>query len=342
VYDLSRVTLPRYSSRGFADGRTDFPDEALLKVASSVLSTLAPEVYDMYERFEITSSDQESILAIMMVDGVPIMQAACTWIKDVQNSRAISRWRSMPALKCESGHFIPKGLTNCEPCLAGKVSLGGAAIECVDCAPGTTRHPSLRQNDAPLFDGVACAAIRSQPNAFPELSSSTFARAFAPGFFQPESAQSTCIPCNSIGDSFYQSERGQTACLSCPAHTKIFNGIYTDPGECECKAGQKYACSIMRAPSLHALRHQAFCLGRDDHRACMESSHPSAGWYHYASSTGQVPANAFALSGLVCSSAVSKEMSISHAGVQAMYERGPRRLTIRFLVRRVCLAEFRY
>lgn len=171
-----------------------------------------------------------------------------------------------------------------------------------------------------------------------------FCPCFAPGFFQPESAQSTCIPCNTIGDSFYQSERGQTVCSSCAAHTKIFNRIYTDPGECQCRAGQlseNYARIILRATSLHASPHQAFCLGRD--HGPSPSAHgiisSDAGWYHNASATGQVPANAFALLGLGCTFTVSPEkMFISHAGVQAMYERGPRRLTIRFLVRPVCLA----
>jgi hypothetical protein len=144
VYDLSRIALPTYSPTLFAEGRTDFPSEMLHKAASASLAKLAPAVSEMYQRFMISTFDQEMIMAKMVTDGLSAMQAACAWIRNEQNMLMISRWRPMQATKCTAGHLIRSdATTKCEPCPAGQISSGGSVLECNECAAGTCDWPSL-------------------------------------------------------------------------------------------------------------------------------------------------------------------------------------------------------
>ena len=138
MYDLSRITLPTYSPTLFAEGRTDFPSEMLHKAASASLAKLAPAIAEMYQRFTISTFDQESIMAKTITDGLSAMQAACEWMKGEQNALAVSLWRPAHRTLCEVGWFVRRDANaKCEPCPAGQISQGGSVLECTACAAGT-------------------------------------------------------------------------------------------------------------------------------------------------------------------------------------------------------------
>ena len=94
VHRLHRIQLPMYTTKGFGEGKTDYPSEVLEKVASSQLASVAPRVKQLVARFQLENSAQESMIA-RTAEGRSVFQASCEWLKSPDNERVWSRW--MPA-----------------------------------------------------------------------------------------------------------------------------------------------------------------------------------------------------------------------------------------------------
>lgn len=94
-YELVNVTLPEYSAECYADTAAiacDYPEDVLVKVASSQLADKAPDVLAFLEAFTITTEDQLGMLPAVEIDGEDAADVAAQWIAD--NEAVWSTWLS--------------------------------------------------------------------------------------------------------------------------------------------------------------------------------------------------------------------------------------------------------
>ena len=145
-YRLSRIQLPEYSSHGFHEGKTDYPPDVLDKVASKTLAKLAPQVYQLYSRFNVEATDQQEIMSTVATSNLTMMQAVCKWLESPINKGKLRSWIPEEQFTCKAGqytssdnHFHQK---RCEPCRAGSYSSSGVTTECTICSAGPVA-PSL-------------------------------------------------------------------------------------------------------------------------------------------------------------------------------------------------------
>ena len=92
-YNLVNVALPEYSEECYADTAAidcDYPEDVLVKVASSQLADKAPDVLAFLEAFTITTDDQLSMLPAVEIDGEDASDVAAQWIAD--NEAVWSTW----------------------------------------------------------------------------------------------------------------------------------------------------------------------------------------------------------------------------------------------------------
>jgi glycine betaine/proline transport system substrate-binding protein len=96
-YDLVKVELPAYTeecgaSAAAGDGGVDceYPEDVLLKLASSALEEKAPDVWTFLQNFQLTSEDQLSMLPGAEIDQLPVEEVAAEWI--AANESVWSAW----------------------------------------------------------------------------------------------------------------------------------------------------------------------------------------------------------------------------------------------------------
>ena len=141
-YSLNRIQLPAYSPVLFAQGLSDYPTDVLEKVASKQLAFLTPMVAELYSRFQIGNSAQESMLASIDGEGSSVMEAVCAWMRKEENSAVWKAWLPVEKHTCDVGHYAADD-TSCAPCSPGSASIGGAAPACIQCLPGAKPpHPA--------------------------------------------------------------------------------------------------------------------------------------------------------------------------------------------------------
>jgi glycine betaine/proline transport system substrate-binding protein len=88
-YDLVNVALPEYNAECYADPAAidcDYPEDVLVKVASSQLAEKAPEVQAFLENFTITTEDQLGMLPAVEIDQEDAADVAAQWIADNQDT----------------------------------------------------------------------------------------------------------------------------------------------------------------------------------------------------------------------------------------------------------------
>ena len=133
-YSLNRIQLPAYSPLQFEHGLSDYPMDVLEKVGTKTLSEHTPDVAELYTRFFVDNSAQESMLAAMD-SGLSAMQAACTWMRTEGNAAVWGAWLPVTKLACDPGNYIVNE-SSCAPCPAGSASVGGSVSTCTSCAAG--------------------------------------------------------------------------------------------------------------------------------------------------------------------------------------------------------------
>jgi glycine betaine/proline transport system substrate-binding protein len=86
-YDLVKVELPAVTdectaSAAASDGgyECDYPEDVLIKAASSQLAEKAPDVYAFLQKFTITTDDQLEMLPAFEIDGDNPADVAATWV----------------------------------------------------------------------------------------------------------------------------------------------------------------------------------------------------------------------------------------------------------------------
>jgi hypothetical protein len=133
-YSLNRIQLPAYSPAQFEHGFSDYPMDVLEKVGAKTLSERTPDVAELYTRFFIDNSAQESMLAAME-SGLSAMQAACTWMRTEENAAVWKAWVPVTKLACDPGNYAVDE-SSCAPCPAGSASVGGVVSTCTSCSAG--------------------------------------------------------------------------------------------------------------------------------------------------------------------------------------------------------------
>ena len=92
-YNLQKVELPEYTDECYADPAAiacDYPEDVLVKLASSGLEEKDPAVYAFLQNFQITTEDQLAMLPSAEIDGVPAADVAAEWI--AANEATWSAW----------------------------------------------------------------------------------------------------------------------------------------------------------------------------------------------------------------------------------------------------------
>jgi ABC-type proline/glycine betaine transport system substrate-binding protein len=92
LYRLNRIQLPAYSAALFEVGLSDFPIDVVVKMGTKQLAMSVPEVAEMYSRFRIDNTAQESMLAMINADGTSVMQAVCIWMRKEENAAVWKAW----------------------------------------------------------------------------------------------------------------------------------------------------------------------------------------------------------------------------------------------------------
>ncbi len=151
-YGLNRIQLPVYTPQRFDQGRSDYPTDVLEKVGSTTLSAHTPHVAELYSRFEIDNSAQESMLARMDAEGLSAMQAVCSWMREDEKAALWRAWVPAEKVTCGAGHY-DLNETSCAPCMPGSSSIGGAATACLECSAGAR---PLAPCCTPCSHGGAC------------------------------------------------------------------------------------------------------------------------------------------------------------------------------------------
>ena len=143
-YSLNRIQLPVYTPALFERGLSDYPTDALEKVASKQLAEIAPLVAKLYSRFYIDNAAQEGMLAKIDALGLSVMQAVCGWMRKEVVWQA---WLPTEKLSCDAGHYAMNE-TSCAPCPPGSASIGGVDAACALCSPGATASLGILFNHA--------------------------------------------------------------------------------------------------------------------------------------------------------------------------------------------------
>ena len=91
-YGLNRIQLPAHSAALFEEGLSDFPIDVVVKMGTKQLAMSVPEVAEMYSRFRIDNTAQESMLAMINADGTSVMQAVCIWMRKEENAAVWKAW----------------------------------------------------------------------------------------------------------------------------------------------------------------------------------------------------------------------------------------------------------
>ena len=82
-YNLQKVELPPYTDECYADPAEiacDYPEDVLVKLASSQLEAKDPAVFAFLQNFQISTEDQLAMLPSAEIDGVPAADVAAEWI----------------------------------------------------------------------------------------------------------------------------------------------------------------------------------------------------------------------------------------------------------------------
>ncbi len=82
-YNLQKVELPEYTDECYADPAAiacDYPEDVLVKLASSGLEAKDPAVFAFLQNFQISTEDQLAMLPSAEIDGVPAADVAAEWI----------------------------------------------------------------------------------------------------------------------------------------------------------------------------------------------------------------------------------------------------------------------
>ncbi|HWM19211.1 MAG TPA: ABC transporter substrate-binding protein [Ilumatobacteraceae bacterium] len=82
-YNLQKVELPPYTDECYADPAAidcDYPEDVLVKLASSGLEAKDPAVFAFLQNFQISTEDQLAMLPPAEIDGVPAADVAAEWI----------------------------------------------------------------------------------------------------------------------------------------------------------------------------------------------------------------------------------------------------------------------
>ena len=82
-YNLQKVELPEYTEDCYADPAAiacDYPEDVLVKLASSGLEAKDPAVFAFLQKFQISTEDQLAMLPSAEIDGVPAADVAAEWI----------------------------------------------------------------------------------------------------------------------------------------------------------------------------------------------------------------------------------------------------------------------
>ena len=142
-YNLSRIQLPAFKPEAFEQGRSDYPTDILEKVASSKLAAIAPSVLQLYSRFRLDNTAQESMMA-QISPSVSIAGSACIWIRSPTNRQKWRVW--IPTERCPKGHYLDdsEAENRCVACPKGSASAGGRETQCTLCAAGRCTLASIR------------------------------------------------------------------------------------------------------------------------------------------------------------------------------------------------------
>ncbi len=92
-YNLQKVELPEYTDECYADPAAiacDYPEDVLVKLASSGLEEKDPAVFAFLQNFQISTEDQLAMLPAAEIDGVPAADVAAEWI--AANEAIWSTW----------------------------------------------------------------------------------------------------------------------------------------------------------------------------------------------------------------------------------------------------------
>ena len=84
-YNLQKIELPAYSDECYADAAKidcDYPEDVMVKIASSKLAEKDAAVYAFLQKFELSTEDQLSMLPSAEIDGTPAEEVAAKWIAD--------------------------------------------------------------------------------------------------------------------------------------------------------------------------------------------------------------------------------------------------------------------
>jgi hypothetical protein len=141
-YRLNRIQLPEYTPELFEQRLSDYPTDVVEKVASKKLAEFAPAVAEMYLRFKIGNSAQESMLERMDAEGLSALQAVCPWMREDENAVLWQAWVPAEKLTCGAGYHALNE-TSCAPCPPGSSSIGRTATACLECSAGARPLQSL-------------------------------------------------------------------------------------------------------------------------------------------------------------------------------------------------------
>jgi hypothetical protein len=169
-FHLNRIQLPAYVPALFQRGLSDFPFDVVEKIAAKTFSELFPEVAELYSRFQIDNSAQESMLAAID-SGLSALQATCAWMQNEENSAIWGAWLPIAAkLACDAGTYAVNEST-CLPCPSGSGSIGGAVSACTLCSAGmasSAESPPTARREHCLERLLACRlGARAPLSAFP-------------------------------------------------------------------------------------------------------------------------------------------------------------------------------
>jgi glycine betaine/proline transport system substrate-binding protein len=92
-YNLVEVELPEYTEECYADPEEidcAYPEDVLIKIASSRLAAKDPAVQAFLEKFTITTDDQLELLPAVEIEGEPAADIAAQWVDD--NEDVWSAW----------------------------------------------------------------------------------------------------------------------------------------------------------------------------------------------------------------------------------------------------------
>ena len=105
VYNFTRMQLPRYTEEGFDQGKTDYPQDVLEKVAAKTLEERAPRVHRLLSQFKLRNEDQEEMMARLEKGVVSLFETACIWLRN--NTARWTAWVPDEDLRIQLALLIP-------------------------------------------------------------------------------------------------------------------------------------------------------------------------------------------------------------------------------------------